>query len=181
MFALRPVEDDDLPFVLEWRNRLEVREKMYTTHEITREEHYAYFAKVASDPTKAYFVCVDEAGVPLGVVYFIDINRQNGWAFWGFYSGAGSRPGVGSQMEYLALSHAFDTLNLNKLNAEVLSNNEAVLRFHKKFGFAVEGVFKEHHSTPEGYRDIYRIAFFKRDWDREWREKIYRRVYERDQ
>lgn len=176
MFSLRPMTDDDLMMVLEWRNHPNVREHMYTTHVISEVEHRAYFARVKNDFTKKYLICVDEEGAPVGVVNFVDINRANGTAFWGFYSGDQSRRGVGTQMEFLALAHAFEVLDLRKLNAEVLSTNPAVLAFHEKFGFQVEGVFKEHHVVNGEYADIYRIALFRDAWQTEWKAVAEERV-----
>lgn len=176
MFSLRSLQYDDLRIVLEWRNRPDIREKMFTTHEISEAEHYAYFERIKNDHSKRYFMCVDEAGNPVGVVNFIDIDPKNRHAFWGFYSGNPTRRGVGTQMGYLALTHGFDVLNLHKLNAEVLSTNPASLNFHQKLGFQFEGTFKEHHLTPDGYVDIHRIAIFKRDWMSEWKEKSEERL-----
>lgn len=176
MFALRLLTDDDLMMVLTWRNHPSVREHMYTTHVITEEEHRAYFERIKNDPTKKYLICEDEEGAPVGVVNFVDISPANGTAFWGFYSGDQSRRGVGTQMEYLALVHAFEELGLRKLSAEVLSTNRAVLAFHEKFGFQVEGVFKEHHAVKDGYADIYRIALFRDAWQGEWKAVAEQRV-----
>ena len=177
MFRLRPVADEDLPLILEWRNRPDIREKMYTTHLISQEEHEAYFERVKTDPSKAYFICEDEAGEPLGVVNFVDIDARNRSAFWGFYAGV-TRRGVGSQMEYLALEHAFESLGLHKLNGEVLASNRPVVEFHQKFGFKIEGVLREHHLTPEGYMDVIRIAMLEDEW-RGLKQGIFDRVYGR--
>lgn len=176
MFALRPMTDDDLMMVLEWRNQPHVREHMYTTHVISEEEHRAYFARVKDDVSKQYLICTDEEGTPVGLVNFVDIDPANGTAFWGFYSGDPTRRGVGTRMEYLALVHAFEVLNLRKLNGEVLSTNPAVLAFHEKFGFQVEGVFKQHHAVKDGYADIHRIALFRQDWLDKWKAVAEERV-----
>jgi UDP-4-amino-4,6-dideoxy-N-acetyl-beta-L-altrosamine N-acetyltransferase len=156
---LRPLESGDLERVLVWRNHPDVRKNMYTTHEISREEHLAWWAKVEHDKTKQYFVAVD-GDEPLGVVNFVDISVRNKTATWAFYSGVLDRRGLGSQMESLALDHAFGPLGLEKLSCEVLAFNAPVIRLHKKFGFRVEGVFRRHHDTA----DIYRLAIFKADW-----------------
>ena len=156
---LRPLEASDLERVLAWRNHPDVRKNMYTTHEISRAEHHAWWSKVEHDKTKQYFVCVD-GDEPLGVVNFVDIHPHNKTATWAFYSGVLDRRGLGSQMETLALDYAFGQLGLEKLSCEVLAFNAPVIRLHKKFGFRVEGVFRRHHAG----HDIYRLAIFKPDW-----------------
>lgn len=169
MFSLRPMTDDDLMMVLEWRNHPNVREHMFNSHVISEAEHRAYFARVERDPSKQYLICLDEDAVPVGAVNFVEIDEAHRTAFWGFYSGDRSRRGIGTQMGYLALNHAFENLGIRKLNAEVLASNPVGLSFHERLGFQVEGVFKKHRMAGDGYVDIYRIALFRDAWQSKWR------------
>lgn len=163
MYQLRPMTEEYLDLVLEWRNKPEIRNNMYTTHIITRDEHYSWFEKIKQDISKRYLICtyLDQ---PVGVVNFIDINPVHKTAMWAFYSGNTSKRGVGSWMEFLALNYAFEELLLEKLNCEVLSFNYPVVSLHRKFGFKIEGIFKHHYLKGDQYSDIYRLAIFKRDW-----------------
>lgn len=180
MFTLRPVQFNDLPLILEWRNRPEIRKLMFTTHEISTEEHYAYFERSWNDLTKRHLLCVAEDGTPVGVVNLNGIDVRNRNAFWGFYSGDPSQRGIGTWMGYLALNYAFDVLELHKLMGEVLSTNEPSLHFHKKLGFQLEGVFKEQVLTPEGFADVHRFAHFQNSWVDEWRPKVEARLRRTD-
>ena len=67
-------------------------------------------------------------------------------------------------MEFLALEHVFETLGLHKLSCEVLVFNEPVIRLHKKFGFQVEGMFREHHKMNDQYIDIVRLSLLAAEW-----------------
>lgn len=163
MFQLRRMTESDLPMVLEWRNQPEIRKNMYTQHEITREEHFAWFARIKNDPSKQFFICL-QGDTPVGVINFVDINPSQRTASWGFYSGDISKRGIGTQMEYLALNYAFGELGLEKLNCEVLSSNYSVVSFHRKFGFRIEGLFKRHFYDGQHWHDVYRLAMFRKDW-----------------
>ena len=165
-YRLRPLAHSDLDLVLTWRNLPEVRNNMFTRHEITVEEHRAHFARALVDPTKAYFLCESSDGDPVGVVNFVDIDTIHGTATWAFYSGDLQRRGVGSWMELLALDHAFGELGLMKLCGEVLEWNDAVVRFHLRFGFRIEGVFKDQHVRDGERFDVVRIAIFREEWAR---------------
>jgi UDP-4-amino-4,6-dideoxy-N-acetyl-beta-L-altrosamine N-acetyltransferase len=165
--------------MLQWRNRPEVRKNMYTTHIISKDEHYKWYQKIKKDPTKIYFICMQNED-PAGVVYFTEINQSNRNAFWAFYSGNVGRKGIGSQMEFLALNYAFENLDLNKLNCEVLAFNEPVIALHRKFGFKVEGVFKQHHLTESGYVDVFRLAIFKSDWQKYLKAEAYSRLFQNE-
>lgn len=164
MFRLRPMNAADLDLVLEWRNRPEVRDKMYTSHVISKEEHRRWSDAAMSDPTKRLLMCVAEAGESVGVVTFSDVNPQHRTATWAFYSGDSGRRGVGSEMEFLALDYAFGELALEKLNAEVLSFNMPVVEFHRKHGFRIEGVFRSHFLRDGVRHDVYRLAHFRKSW-----------------
>jgi UDP-4-amino-4,6-dideoxy-N-acetyl-beta-L-altrosamine N-acetyltransferase len=162
---LLPLTSEYLDLILEWRNMPEVRRNMYTNHVISKEEHYTWFCKVENDSTKAYFV-FELNGKPAGLISFVDINEKSKSATWAFYSGNTSTRGIGSSMEVLALNYAFDTLGLHKLSCEVLEFNNVVVNFHKKYGFHVEGFFREHHYSDETYCGVYRLAIFSDEWEK---------------
>lgn len=164
MFELRRMTETDLPQVLEWRNRLDVRSNMYTSHVISPEEHRKWFASASADASKVLLMCVDSDHVPVGVVTFSEISTSSRTAVWAFYSGDTSRRGIGSVMEQLALDYAFGELGLEKLCCEVLSFNMPVVEFHRKHGFRLEGVLRSHYERDGKRHDVYRLAIFRRAW-----------------
>ena len=163
MFNLRELKETDLEMVLQWRNREDVRKNMYTQHIITWQEHTAWFQKAKDDDTKKYLL-FQKDDTPLGFVSFTEIHKKHKTAFWAFYSADPTRRGIGSQMEVFAIDYAFEVLQLEKLNCEVLSFNYPIVSFHRKHGFRIEGIFKNHFLQEGVYTDIYRLALFKKDW-----------------
>ncbi|NNJ72970.1 MAG: UDP-4-amino-4,6-dideoxy-N-acetyl-beta-L-altrosamine N-acetyltransferase [Enterobacterales bacterium] len=162
---LLPLSEEHLPMVLTWRNDPDVRKNMYTSHEISLQEHEAWFKKISSDETKRYFI-FELDNKPCGVIGFVDIDLLSRTASWAFYSGDTNVRGIGSLMEITALDYAFNELSLHKLNCEVLEFNAPVIKFHKKHGFRSEGVFRKQHFADKQYWDIYRLAIFDKDWQR---------------
>jgi len=160
---LIPLTREYLELVFEWRNRPDVRKNMYTSHEITMEEHLTWFESISKDITKRYFIFELE-NEPCGVIGFVDINIESKSSSWAFYSGSTSIRGIGSQMEIAALEYAFNELELEKLYCEVLEFNDSVIKFHKKHGFLQEGIFKKHHFSEGEFWDVHRLAIFKSDW-----------------
>ena len=161
--VMKAMETSDLEKVLEWRNNPTVRKNMYSSHEISWDEHLRWFKGLVGDAGRQYFIFSEEAE-DLGVIAFTEIDPYQKRAFWAFYSGDLKRRGIGKKMERMALNHAFVNLGLRKLNCEVLSSNEAVVEFHKKHGFTVEGVFREHHYDGLGYQDIYRLGMLAKEY-----------------
>lgn len=163
-FEMRPMLESDLELVLRWRNAPEIRNNMYTQHEISWDEHVNWFKCIDPEDTKYFIFEIDND--PVGVINFSRLKRNKRQAEWGFYSGDLSRRGIGKAMEVNALEYAFTKLGLEKLNCEVLSNNMPVVSFHRKFGFSVEGILKGHFEHSNGdILDIYKLAITKKEWE----------------
>ncbi len=153
-YRLRPMREADLALVLGWRNSERVRPFMRSRHEISADEHAAWFAREDGCPDARHMV-FECAGGPLGVVNFDEVDRGAGTCEWGFYIGADDAPrGSGVRMGWLALEYAFDRLAVEKVSAEVLPTNARSLDYHEKLGFV---------ETPpaEGLR---RFVLEERSW-----------------
>ena len=161
--TLRAVTGHDLELMRSWRNHPEIASKMYTRHEISAEEHQAWWARTSERGDQAFFM-YERAEEPLGVVGFTQIDKRNGNCFWAFYASPTAPKGTGSRMEFLALEHVFSTLKLHKISCEVLAFNDPVIRLHKKFGFQVEGVFRDQHEIGDDHVDIVRLGLLEREW-----------------
>lgn len=171
---MRSMQEKDLEMVLGWRNCDWVRSNMYTDHIITWEEHFSWFEHAKKSTNSVFLIC-EQNGVPIGVINFVNIDKKNSKAFWGFYLGEEKgAPGRGPAMEYLALEYAFSELKLHKLCCEVFTFNLSVVNLHKKFGFVEEGRYRDHFIKNGKYEDVVALAMFEEDWDliREKMEKI---------
>jgi UDP-4-amino-4,6-dideoxy-N-acetyl-beta-L-altrosamine N-acetyltransferase len=151
---LRPATDDDSPAVLRWRNHPDVRAVSLTQHEITDEEHAAYWAATRETDARELYMYVRH-DVPSGVVTYFDIDRESGVAWWGYYL---DNDGLKERGELLpawieiqrqAKRFAFDELGLTTLEGEVLEANEAVRRFNRRNGFEeIERYTRDIDGTP---------------------------------
>ena len=161
---LRPLEESDLKLILPWRNALTVRQAMFTQHEISWDEHQAWFRSVQVDESKIWFLYLNQNNEASGVVYFTNLGALQRGAFWGFYASPGAISGTGLRMSLDALDKAFNELGLEKLNAEVLTTNLRSLDMHKKVGFAQEGFFREHLCNGEKRVDVIRLGIVSSGW-----------------
>lgn len=171
---LRNIEDGELELMLSWRNAPTARKNMYTRHEISLAEHRAWWGRMQSDARHRYFM-YEQDMVPLGIVGFNHLDEVNRNSSWAFYASPEAPRGTGSKMEYLALNYAFDQLHLHKLQCEVLAFNEPVIKLHQKFGFKVEGVFREQHRVDERFVDIFRLGLLATEWA-EHRDVMYAKL-----
>ncbi|MBW1650873.1 MAG: UDP-4-amino-4,6-dideoxy-N-acetyl-beta-L-altrosamine N-acetyltransferase [Deltaproteobacteria bacterium] len=171
MYKLVPINDDTIDIILEWRNNPKIRKVMFTHHIISNKEHYIWYEKIKNDSTTKVFT-FNFKNVPIGVISFYNIDTIHKTTYWGFYSGDTSKKGRGTLMERYAINFAFDVLNVEKLCGEVLSNNLHVVSFHRKYGFEIEGIFRKQHYYLGEFLDIYRVALFKRNWEKYIKNKI---------
>lgn len=172
--SLRPIADNELAMMLSWRNAPQVRRNMYTRHEISLDEHLAWWSRTQARTDQDYFM-YEQEHTPLGIVAFSDIDTQNGNSSWAFYAAPEAPRGTGSRMELLALDLAFLRMGLHKLCCEVLAFNTPVIKLHQKFGFTVEGVFRQQRKVADSYVDVYRLGLLAEEWQQK-RPELVRRV-----
>ncbi|MNY18922.1 UDP-4-amino-4,6-dideoxy-N-acetyl-beta-L-altrosamine N-acetyltransferase [compost metagenome] len=160
---LRNIKPEELELMRSWRNAPNVRANMYTRHEISLEEHLAWWSRVQQRTDQQYFM-YEMAETPLGIIGFMGIDDESRNSSWAFYASPDAPKGTGSRMEFLALEYAFKEINLNKLHCEVLAFNSPVIKMHQKFGFQIEGILREHHKLDDVFVDIYRLGLLSREW-----------------
>ncbi|UKS26149.1 UDP-4-amino-4,6-dideoxy-N-acetyl-beta-L-altrosamine N-acetyltransferase [Paenibacillus sp. HWE-109] len=163
-YRIRPMLEDDLAMVLQWRNSDRVRTNMYSEELISWEIHCTWFSRIQKSDSIKYYV-LEHIDKPIGVVNFTDIDRINGMCNWGFYIGDNEAPrGSGTALGFLGLVEAFEHLHIRKVCAEVIAFNDASLRFHRKLGFTQEGKLFRHVWKNNKYEDIVLFACFSDQW-----------------
>lgn len=168
---LRPIETHELALMLSWRNAPGVRSNMYTRHEISLDEHLAWWER-ARQRTDQLYRMYEYQGNPFGIVALKEIDPIHRNSSWAFYASPEAPKGIGSKMEWLALDHAFKSIGLHKLHCEVLAFNQPVIKLHEKFGFTVEGIFREHYLGEDRFVDIYRLGILAREWESRSQEML---------
>jgi len=166
MIELRDVRETDREQLMAWRNLPEVSAYMYTDHQISVEEHNAWFDRAMKDPTRRYWIIVCDAE-DVGLANVIDIDEKNSRCYWAFYISSPNvrGKGVGSFVEYSVLKYVFEDLKLNKLCCEVLGFNETVVNMHQRFGFKQEGILREHVVKSDGKHDVVCLGLLRDEWD----------------
>ena len=163
--TIRAMEERDLGMVLTWRNHPKIREFMLTRHEITIDEHRAWFAKASKDDSRRLMIAED-AYVPFGYVQFSNIT-EGGVADWGFYIKPDAPKGSGQKLGFAALNHAFTVLKLHKVCGQALAFNGASMSFHKRMGFVEEGVLREQCCIDGEYVSLVCFGLLSCEWSPE--------------
>jgi UDP-4-amino-4,6-dideoxy-N-acetyl-beta-L-altrosamine N-acetyltransferase len=163
--ALRELQLADATRILEWRNLPEVATYMYTDHRISEAEHARWFAGAMTDGTKQYWI-IELDRIPVGLANLYDISTLHKRCYWAFYL-ADDRvrgKGVGSFTERFVMRHVFETMRLEKLCCEVLATNEAVVKMHQRYGFAIDGVLRQHVIKAGKRIDVVTMSLLRDTW-----------------
>jgi UDP-4-amino-4,6-dideoxy-N-acetyl-beta-L-altrosamine N-acetyltransferase len=166
---LRTIADNELELMREWRNLPTVRANMYSQHEISYDEHMNWWERTKDRKDQKYFMC-ELAGLPAGIAAFTGIDMQNKNAAWAFYSSPTAPRGAGGKIEFLMLEYAFSTLQLHKLFCEVLAFNKPVIKLHEKFGFKIEGIFRNQYCINDVFVDTFRLGILANEWQEKRQE-----------
>lgn len=152
----------DLPMVLSWRNHPDVRRFMFNQHEISLQEHTAWFTQVIQDQSKDLLI-VEESSAPIGYVQFSHV-ELGGISYWGFYVRPGASKGTGQKLGNAALEHAFGQLQLHKVCGQVIATNQASIKFHERLGFKREAEFEDQKRINNEYHTLIFYGLLADEW-----------------
>ena len=146
------------------RNEDGVRANMYSDAPIPEDAHRAWLGRVLDDPATAYFA-VRHDGRLAGALAFTGIDHRHRRADWAFYLSAATRGrGLGRALELRALDLAFGPMALHKLSCEVIDWNAAVVALHRDFGFAEEGLRRDHVLRDGAWYHVHLLGLTAPDW-----------------
>ena len=159
---VRPMTRADLPRVLAWRNHPEIRQYMYTQHEVSLAEHTSWYELASKDAGRHLLVYEDNAE-PQGFINLHEIAR-GGVADWGFYAAPDAPKGTGQQLGRMALQYAFVQVGFHKLCGQVLAYNERSIKFHLNLDFKQEGILRDQHFDGRIYHDVMCFGLLNSEW-----------------
>jgi RimJ/RimL family protein N-acetyltransferase len=102
----------------------------------------------------------------IGVVYLLDIDWQARSAVYAIsiYEEKNKGKGIGKLATLKILEHAFNDLNLNRIQLEVLDYNEKAINFYNKIGFKKEGVIRESIYKNGEYHNQILMSILKKEF-----------------
>lgn len=148
----KPLDEEHLMAVLEWRNQPANRAASYTSHVISWDEHRRWFEKTKADPSIFPFVFFMD-GNPCGAMNITNFDPKSRSATWGFHlnsEGLGDRALKAWQLlEKEVVELAPLDFQLDRLSGESFVDNLAVVRLHKRLGFEVTNEFTKKLASGE--------------------------------
>lgn len=170
-YSVRPLTEDDLEMVLRWRNLPRVHDRMFTKHDITWEEHYAWFKRQEKDNPREHLIFMAE-GEPIGYIGYI--NRcalGGGRRSLGVYIGVlRDNPLDGVYLYVLAALYGFEVLGLAHIDCETLVDNPKALAVSRYVGFC--DVREDTISVDNSTRKVQLLTMSHAEWQRIKQERF---------
>ena len=126
------LSQSELEMILKWRN--DERINHFFVHQVVElNEHFAFVKSLKNDTSKKYFLVFDDEK-PIGVVNFININKDE--CEFGLYQNPNLK-GFGKVLLKNLVEYAFENLGIKTLNARAFNHNAKASALYLNFGFAL--------------------------------------------
>ena len=120
---------DEKEMILEWRNHPNVKKWMYSSEDISLENHLNFIESLKTSSDKIYFLA-KENNTYIGVIDFTNINVET--CEFGLYQNTELK-GYGKRLLESIIEYSFIMLKVKKLLAEVFSENEKAIKLYENF------------------------------------------------
>lgn len=162
--VFRPIAYEDTDMILKWRNSEEVRNNFLHRKLITYNEHINWLnTKVKSGEVIQFIIIEKKSKIPIGSVYFRNIDTDARRAEYGIFIGetfARGR-GYGSETTLRMIRYFFDEMKFHKLSLRVLEKNVTAIRCYESAGFRTEGRMVDELYVDGRYETVIFMAVFE--------------------
>lgn len=163
--TLRPLSENDLPFLQEIHNDMELKKNaMIHPFPVSDRQDKMWIDNILCDNSnKSVYLAVEDRDSNhfAGYVTLKDINWINRNCNFGIIIlPQFQNKGYGKEATILAVDYAFLQLNLLKVQLEVIANNEKAISLYKKIGFTLEGTLQKQFYMNGTFHDTILMAVY---------------------
>ena len=166
--GIRAIEVEDLPLIQSWRNNEDLRQYFREYRDFSLDQKKDWYSNMLKNNNIEMFVIVDikRLNEVVGVTGITYIDWPNRHADVHFYIG---KNGQWIDDKYspiaikLILNYGFNTLNLNKLWAEIYEIDFKKLSFFKSLGFQIDATLRDHYFHNGKYYNSHILSLLKKD------------------
>lgn len=175
MYKLRELEQRDIEEINSWRNDEKLIRKLTAPYRyINSDVDIMWFQQyMANRNNNVRCAVVDAQDAIIALVSLTDIDYLNQSADFRLMVGKESNrgKGVGTFAVMEMLKHAFENLNLNRVELTVLSDNEVAKHLYEKCGFVYEGRKRKSIYKGGKFVDILIYAILREEFERKTDER----------
>jgi RimJ/RimL family protein N-acetyltransferase len=168
LVSLRPLEVGDAVCCQRWVNDEEAtRYLLVGRRPVTLQEEEDFLRGLSGNAAQvACGIELNSSGTLVGVCGLHDIDVVDRCATLGIFFGAEEHRGRGYGREalQLLLDYGFGTLNLHRVELQVLGGNERARRCYQALGFREEGVARAKRFVHGEYLDELHLGLLATEW-----------------
>jgi len=153
---LRSLEREDLSRTWEWMHRPDVYERIGVLVPFSHSQQEVWFENLQKAKDKVVFaICRKEDNEHIGNVSLdaIDHRYRNARISIFLAVPEARGKGYGSDALRILIRYAFDFLNLHRVWCKTDADDESLVRFYQRLGFAREGTLRDHEFKCGRYVD----------------------------
>tara|TARA_Y100000592_G_C5400828_1_gene283008 strand:- start:410 stop:988 length:579 start_codon:yes stop_codon:yes gene_type:complete len=178
---LRAVEKEDLPIIQTWRNNENLRKYFREWREFSMSQKEKWYDQMIFDDRFQMFVIERQDGIfsretkmigMAGITYVDWVNRHGDIHFYIGKNGEWIDDRVAPTAFEMILDYGFETMNLNKLWAEIYQIDSSKLKFFMKRGFNIDASLREHYYYQGEYYTSHILSLLKKEYDEQLQEGI---------
>lgn len=171
---LRPIEKDDLPRFVKWFADPNVRANLATHRPFSQDQEEDWYQKNRQAGDLQAWAIDAQVDAPqraslwthIGSCGFHEIDWRNRWGEVGIVIGTPENwgRGYGTDAMRTLVTWGFQTLNLNRIQLRVYSDNTRAQRCYEKVGFQLEGRLRQDNFAQGAYRDTLLMGLLRDEW-----------------
>jgi len=164
---LRAPEEEDAPVYALSENHPQARAYLYYAVPSSIREHRLRLQERLKDHNSIWWtIATKEPDEAIGTTALVRIDWVGRMAT--FYIAIAEAKnwskGYGSEVTKLIVDYAFETLNFNRIQLHVSTENPRAVKAYEKNGFKIEGTLRQAMYFANQYHDFYLMAILKEDW-----------------
>lgn len=164
--VLRPFEEGDMPYLLQWYNDYELNKLAgWSNNKVSASRlRYNMARSFGSDPLN--LMVDDMNGKPIGTIQLYDFNNQDKTCKLGIRIGDKDywSRGYGGDAVNTIVEYAFDCLDIYRVDLRVYEYNERAARCYEKCGFKYEGRTRKSAFIDGQYYDEILMGLLKSEF-----------------
>lgn len=164
---LTPLEEDDVDFICRMENDPEVRYALFLYKPLTRQMVEKKIQQIIDSNETFMFMILDKESQQIigqtGLVR-IDFISRAAVFYIAILDKLFRSKGLGTEATQLVIDYAFNTLNLNRIQLHVNSENAPAVHIYKKIGFQIEGTLRQAMYHGGNYCDFFVMGLLKEDF-----------------
>lgn len=163
---LKLISKEDAEKIVLWRNKKRIIDSLFNSKGLTIDQHLRWYDRYINDDSRIEFVITKkEDNKRVGTIGLSHIDNINQKAEYGILIGEEEELGKGYAKEstIAIINYGFNELNLKKIYLNVFKDNMKAISLYEKIGFIEEGIFNKEIFKNGEFKDIVRMAIFRKD------------------